>query len=134
MLLQLFQFLNEVNPNSFMCVHQTKVVNNQIHATMYAKLTICWKLHEAVKRMLTDPTQHVLLACFSQESLLASINNLPCCDTTQERLAAMLLRKVDIEAYVRTDLVLTIDEASKRVAALHLDSWPTSVQGVGGLY
>jgi hypothetical protein len=133
-LVRLFEFMNDLHPDSFMCVHHTKVVGSQIKATIHAKITVCWKIHDAIVRMTTDPWQRMLIPMFADENLIKSITGNQHCQIDQDDIAILVRERIDVEAYVQMDLTLTIDDASKRVSALCVDSWPTSVKATTVTY
>jgi hypothetical protein len=133
-LLRLFQFMNDLHPDSYMCVHHTKVSSNQIKATIHSKMTVCWKIQDSVVAKLTDPCQRMFLPLLADENLIQSIVQNPRFSIDRESVAAMVRGRVDVEVYAQMELTLTIDDASKCVSAMHVDSWPTSVKATEVLY
>jgi hypothetical protein len=133
-LLRLFQFMNDLHPDSYMCVHHTKVSSTEIKATIHGKFTVCWKIHDTVVRMLTDPCQRKLLPMIADENLIKSLVGNARSQLEEDSVAALVRERKDIVVYAQIDLTLTIDDASKRVSAMCVDSWPTSVKAADVLY
>lgn len=116
--LELFTLMNELHPDSLMCCHSTKVVENEIQARMYFKFTDCQALYDALRRNIKDPMLSALMARervtkFKQE--LEVINKPP---HQQQELNDLLASGQDLLAYGQVDLGLKFDEYTKKITRL----------------
>lgn len=126
-MLEMFYFSTEVHPDSLMCVHSTKVVENQIFSTMYFKSTDCKLLNNSLRRTILDPTVlHMITARDDRlKGEIASYGNLS--DEEQQRMVSLVDSDEDLVIYGRMDLQMTMDSHTKKVTGLSFNAILTSV-------
>jgi hypothetical protein len=113
--LRLFEIMNDAHPDSIMCVHTTKVVENEIRATMYFKLTDCQTIYKSVAGTVRDP---IFVPMFKQQRSARFIDNMDLTfksDEEQSQLCAVVDSGVDLLVYGRVELSLRYDGTSKKV-------------------
>jgi hypothetical protein len=126
-IVEMFQFANEVHPDSLMCVHNTKVEDNQISSAMYFKFTDCKRHNDSLRRTVRDPTiLHMITT--RDNSLIESIAaNSNMQDEERQRLSSLIESDEDLVIYGRMDLQLTFDAYSKKVTGLSFIAHLTSM-------
>jgi len=128
-MVKLFEFMDQIHPDNIMCVHNTKVIENEIHATTYAKFTDCNSLRESVIRNTSDAMVHQMFGdreeCFREKMLLT---DLP--DDKKEEVDAILKGNKDMSVYMKIVLRLTFDVNTKRGVKLTFDTGITSLEAI----
>ena len=126
-LLDLFELANDLHPDSMMCMHSTKVVENEIRATLYFKSTECHVIYESMKRTVVDPAFARMFTGSRAQQLKESINH---CNSIseEEQLAIFSLAEsnADYIVYGQLDLRLLFDD-TKRVVNVKFTPTLTSV-------
>ena len=132
-LVKVFECLNEVHPDTLMCVHNTKIVENQIIATAYCKFTSCRAIIDHLNSQSTqDPMlQHVLQMC-SEESQIKRVREL--FEERQEEYIPLIKSNTDMVVYLTIDIIMTLDEFSRRVNEIVLEGKLSSMKPVDGNY
>lgn len=123
----LLTVVSDIHPDSVMCVHQTKVEENTIWASMYMKFTDCRSIRESVRSTVVDPTILPMI-CESREQQVQKI--LEDGDRSEEELEnfrALANTKEDILMYIRAELVLTVDTITKKVSQFRIQARTTSM-------
>lgn len=125
-----FDALSDIQPDRIMCVHSTKVVENEITASLYMKFTDCRELCSGVLRTITDESIRDSLggdrAASLKEKLLFDAKN----PTEQSALLLIIESQQDLTIYVRGAIRLTFDPHSKKVIKLYMSGELTSVEPV----
>jgi len=112
----------ELEPDRIMCVHSTKVVENQIKATIYIKVTDLQSLHSRLPSNFAgfteaDSAKLGLHPDRSQRFQLYATG-----PSTSEQalldLQSQALQDADIEMYMRLDYVMTIDEYRRKIVKI----------------
>jgi len=119
---------NEVEPDRIMCVHTTKVIENQIRAVIYMKQTDSQPLYNMMS--------HTLQGCgmdFASIIRRSDRFNLYDKDTTLSSEAIQQLMyhaslEEDLVLYLRCDFVLTFDDTTKKITAMDVVGRLTSAQ------
>jgi hypothetical protein len=123
MLIKLYELMDELQPDRIMCVHHTKVVENQILATIYKKFTACKTIYDSVSRS-TKRTECPTL-CEIRKTMSCPRNH-PSPVKTEE-LNRLLQAEEMVTVYSRVDLVITYDDVTKKVVHLRCTPILTSM-------
>lgn len=118
MFVKLFEVMNDAHPDSVMCVHTTKVVENAIAAKMYFKFTDSQVINNSMARTVTDS---MFSPMFSRRRSSRFEDNMDLASKSeQERRAitAIVDSEVDLIVYGKIDLKLTFDDTSKKVVGI----------------
>lgn len=121
---------NEVEPDRIMCVHTTKVVENQIRAVIYMKQTDSQPLYNMMSHTLLGSGMD-----FSSIIRRSDRFNLYDKDTTLSSEAIQQLMyhaslEEDLVLYLRCDFILTFDYVTKKITAMDVIGRLTSAQPV----
>ena len=126
-----FQVLmTETHPDSIMCVHNTKVVGNEIRATVFFKFTANKDLYRSMARTKMDALFKPIFSTEREESMK---NCLSMEDVSAEERAlfyAKMDTDLDLVLYKKADMVLVIDEVSKKLTYLSLVCRMTAIEVV----
>jgi hypothetical protein len=131
-LVRINQVFDEQQPDRIMCVHSTKVVENQICATIYKKFTACRAIYDAVARdtkFNSADDGSGMLHDIRVGARKLFLN----CDGTQEvgreeQVRRMVEANIDVIVYLRIELAITFDDVSKKVTKLKFAPVLTSLQ------
>lgn len=126
--IQFHDIMLDLHPDSIMCVHSTKVIGNELHAALYMKFTDCKVIYDSVARRVTDPTLQTLFGpgrekCFMHELTLNNASG-----DEKKEYAAFIHGESDFVVYVRLDMVLTIDESSRKISQYLIEGQVTSMK------
>jgi len=126
-LVKVFEFMDQMHPDMIMCVHHTKVVENEIHAMAYSKFTDSKSLRKALQPSITDPALQAMFGdqredCFRDQ---LQLQDKPAQE--REELASMIERGADMLVYMKIAIRLTFDECSKKGMKLEMDAEVTSL-------
>jgi hypothetical protein len=116
---KLFELMDGLQPDRIMCVHATKVLENQIHSTMYMKFTDVKVLYESIVPNIRDPNFKAMWGGMKRSDGLKRKllhDERPAEEVT--RLLALADTDQDLTVNVRLELTLTIDQFSKKVQQL----------------
>ena len=130
-LIEIFTFTTEVHPDCFMCVHSTTVLENQIKATIHMKCTDVQSIKDSLLRTKRTPIEYSML----QESF--NRDKLPSYGLNEQEHQIMqqkLRESTDLIVYKRIELVLTLDNYSRKVVNWDSTKAITSVTPVGFRY
>lgn len=120
-LLQFHTFLCQLHPDNIFCVHSTKVVENQIRATVYSKFTYCKAIYDFLGKGKIDPLFTVLcgeprfaraLSPSKRPDLMAVVTSHP---------------DANLQVYMQIDMCLTVDDLTKKITRYELECNITSV-------
>lgn len=111
-----------------MFIHTTKVVDNEILATLYMKFTDC---KAPSKGVLTTVTHEGIRNTLSGERSEALKEKLKVGEKSAEELARLLPlieSERDLTIYVKGMIRLTFDDFTKKITRLHMTGDVTSMQ------
>lgn len=130
-LVRVYEILNELQPDKITCMHSTRVEGNQIKSVGFMKFTNCRSLYNSVAGMIKDThfssifkhtwENHLRYKIEKEEDLLPE---------TKERYLALVETGCDLLVYSRIEIVLTVDDLTKKVSKLKLNMKTTSVEEV----
>jgi len=117
-LIRYVDIANEVEPDRIMCVHSTKVVENKITATIYQKQTDSQRIFNFMSHTLKDPALDFgsIIQRFERFALYDKDQSLTPCAVQELMFHASL--EEDLLVYLRTDLVITFDDVTKKIIAM----------------
>ncbi len=120
MLEKVFGCLNELRPDTIMCVHTTKVVGNQIRALIYFKYTDNKTLFERMQR--TYPDKEVIAICAAPSSGPVKLQEFIDSKPVHERAALtnLVFGSNEVLIYGRTFMTLTFDDFTKTITKMDL--------------
>lgn len=125
-LLDLFEVANDMHPDSVMCMHSTKVVDNEIRSTLYFKSTESRVIYESLKRTVVDPAFSSMFTGSRADRLREQLSFGS--KSEEERLAICSLAESDADyiVYGQLDLRMLFDD-SKRVVNVKFNANLSSV-------
>lgn len=121
---------NEIEPDRIMCVHSTKVVENQIRSTVYMKQTDSQPLYNMMSNTLRGSGMDFSsiirrsdrFSLYDKDSTLSS-------EAVQQLMYHASLEE-DLVLYLRCEFVLTFDDVTKKVVAMDVVGRLTSAHPV----
>lgn len=132
-LIKFHTLLDELNPDSIVCVHTTKVVENQILASAYTKYTASKTIYDSVARSVTDPLFLPMFGLQRDASIIRSIKRESRSDAEKTQLSNIIHAAesgCDLQLYLRLDLVFTFDDFTKKVTHYQVTEQLTSIKPV----
>lgn len=126
--IQFNHIMIDLHPDSIMCVHNTRVIDNQLHASMYVKFTDCKAIYDSVVSTVTDPLFRTLFGTDRTKSGLheRAINDAS--GEVKKERSALVSSDENLSVYVRLDMVLTIDEVSRKITMFGMQGQITSMK------
>lgn len=116
---------NDLGPDRIMCVHTTKVVENQIRSVIYMKLTDSQSLYSAICDNADDPAykqlskrSHRFQQFLTQPELDAEVKQVVKDHSQVDD---------DVLLYMRMDFVLTFDDRTRKITCIESDVQLTSI-------
>lgn len=110
---------SDLEPDRVMCVHSTKVVENQIIATVYLKVTDVQSLYTNVSRTSTafNDKDVKRIGLFPERARRFQFyaDESPHSEQLTQELMACAQREEDVLLYMRVDFTLTVDDATKKI-------------------
>lgn len=129
-MVKLFELMDQIHPDNIMCVHNTKVIENEIQATTYAKFTDCRPLRESVIRNTSDALALQMFGdreeCFREKMQPTQEID----DIKKEELDAILKSNSDVAVYMKITILLTFDVNTKKGVKLAFNTEITSLQAI----
>jgi len=133
MFVSFHQMFDDMQPDRISCVYSTKVVNNQIFASMHCKYTDSKVLYDSLVRTGRDPRLLNALPVNRKDYAKVKIGTMPATDEEKQRNLALIESEADLIMHVRIDMVLTFDDFTKKIVKMHFSGQTTSVQPVDPL-
>lgn len=129
-MIKMLYLFDEIEPDKIMCVHSTKVIENKIISTIYAKLTDCQRLYTYKSKEINDlPLKSLCIENRADRfSLLTQGDSST--DTAREQIQALSHTNDDVLMYLSGEMVLTVDDLSKKITRIHFSHKLTSVHPV----
>jgi len=128
-LINFYAMMDEVHPDQFMCVRETKVVENEIRTSIYKKFTACRFIRESVAR--SSPTFKKLpgiMRMQMNDPSCVSLNNLD--EEAKKEVYRLIKSKTDCVVYMKLDFVLTFDDFTKKVVKMTCEPLIQSVHPI----
>ena len=130
-LIRTYELMQDLQPDRIMCVHTTKVVENQIMATIYIKFTDCKAVYDRFSTSAAHCKHGGLMtgnraADFRRR--LAIDPKLP--NELKEEYMLLTETADDFLLYITLDMVFTFDDVSKKVTKWSCDGNLSSMHAV----
>ena len=124
-----FELMNDLHPDTVMCVHTSKVVGNEIRSSIYFKFTDNKKLNKLL--LQSYPDQQLATRCSGLRGNQMKLDQFLSTKSFAEKVHLQsLLDAEDVLVYGRSDMTLSFDPHSKRVTGLCMDCEVTSFDAV----
>lgn len=130
-LVRVYEILNELQPDKITCMHSTRVEENQIKSVGFMKFTNCRSIYNSVASMIKDTHFSPIFKHTWENHLRYKIEkeeDLPL--ETKERYLALVETGCDLVVYGKIEVILTVDDLTKKVSKLTLNMKTTSVEEV----
>lgn len=125
MVVKVHEIMNELHPDSMICVHTTKVVGNEIRTLLYFKYTDSTTIRKSLMRTCADPDYVDMCSPRGDPNKLSAF-----LDTKPEQeravLSHMLEHQDEVLVYGRAYMTMTFDDFTKKVTGLHMECEFTS--------
>ena len=130
--LQMFNVSSVLEPDRIACVRSMKVVENTIRATLYIKLTDNQQLYDLVLQTspITDPNIAALCQVDRSARLKYYIHDDLLSDPVKQEIVNHAGSTEDLLLYVQCDIILTIDDMTKKVTCFDMTYLVTSIHPV----
>lgn len=128
--LRFHEVMSEVFPDIIMCVTATKVVENQIRANMVMKFTACKPVYESVGRSLTGTVFEQMFGSCRTTSIRRSITREEIPEDERVRFFEIADTDLDLVLNTRCEMILTVDDLTKKVTHLTIRGRLTSMEAV----
>ncbi len=115
MFVKMFEVMNDAHPDSVLCVHTTKVIENELKAKMYFKFTDSHIINKSLANIVKDEPLKPLLIQDRSERFKDNLNLAAKSEEEKQQLIQIVDSNVDLIVYGRIDLKLTFDTAKKIV-------------------
>jgi len=126
-LTQKMQLMEELQPDRITCIRSTKVSNNVIKAVGFTKYTKCKDIDNAVLRVLRGA--NILTCDYSwQEHMRRKLDREDRPAQEKDQILSMVVRDCDLVVYSRIEMVLTIDDRTKKVKQFDFSFSVTSME------
>ena len=134
-MVQMCEIMHELRPDFIMCVHSTKVVDNQIRASAYMKFTDVKQIYDSVAHSVTDPLFMPLFSQKREEKLRngLKIGSPSRTEEEEQRLISLVEADIDILLYTAMDIVVTFNHVSKKIIGLNFVGRVTAIESVNKL-
>lgn len=128
----LLQIANILEPDRIMCVHSTRVVENQIRATVYMKLTDTQPLYDYMSKTLSSADASIAGLCQRERAqrLKYYIHDELVPEHVKRDIMTHSESLEDLLLYVQCNLTMTFDDVTKKIVHMHMTYVLTSVQPV----
>jgi hypothetical protein len=127
-LLKSYELMNELQPDRIMCVHNTKVVENQIQASIHIKFTDSKAVFDAVAHTIPNPQMAHLISRDRKENLIHKLTRMQRPDAIQKHYLALAELDVDVVVYFHLLMTITFDDVSKKITEVGFAGKLTSMQ------
>ena len=132
--LTLFMIMGDMHPDSITCVHSTKVVGNEVQASIFCKFTENETIFQSVSRRITDPMLVQKFKGQRSDRLEHKLQNSDefkyKSDEERHALVAVVEKFENIEIFMRVEFVLSVDNTTNKVMSVKFLPTLTSVRGV----
>lgn len=127
------QMLNEFHPDSIFCVHSTKVVENQIRSSVYAKFTSCKTIYDAVSKTVKNPLFMPFFGVQRSEHMRLAIEMSNCSEEEKNKMSIIVSSDADYVIYMHTECTYTFDDFTKKITRFDMTADFTSFEQVPSL-
>ena len=132
-LIQFHSLLTDLHPDSLTCVHTTKVVENQIRAAIYTKFTANKTIYDSVARSTKDPLFVPMFGLQRGASIKRNLEIENRAEDEKTELIQIANTDADLLCYMHIEMVLTIDDFTKKVTHYACSCRITSLQPINDI-
>lgn len=129
-MVKMFEFMNELHPDTIMCIHNTKVIENEIHSAIYAKFTDCKSLRENLAQTVTDPDLQFMLEGERPDFVKERMHFDERSSEDKSCYTSLIDRDVDMVVYMKISMVMVFDECTKKGMKMTFTAEVTSLKAV----
>lgn len=129
-LVRLFEFMDQLHPDSMMCCHTTKVVENQILSTLYLKFTDCKVIFDSVCGAVKDPMFKSMFSGNRADCLKERLELHTRPEAEREKICAVLETDQDFVVYLKIEMSMTVDNLTRKAVAMKFTSQFTSLNAL----
>lgn len=126
-LVRVYEILNELQPDKITCIHSTRVEGNQIKSVGFMKFTNCRSIYNSVSSMIKDTHFSPIFQHTWENHLRYKIEKEDLPQETKDQYLALVDTGCDLLVYARMEIVLTVDDLTKKISSMHLQMKTTSV-------
>lgn len=120
--INLFELTNDFHPDSVMCVHTTKVVENSIRSDLFMKFTDNKLIYESAVRNIKDPTFAPMFAHRRSDNWRRKVDKeADKSEEERQRLHAITSSDSDFVVYANLSFTLDFDYRTRKVVKMNLD-------------
>ena len=130
----LCEITNQLYPDTTMCVHHTKVIGNQIHSTIYSKFTECRAIYKALERTIKNEMLTSIMNYVHPHTIKQRLYHEPIKPDFRHDVLKLIDTGNDLLIYMKCNLILTLDEFSKKIINFSLEYILTDVRAVENNY
>lgn len=116
--LRAMELSNDIEPDRIMCVHSTKVVENQIRSSVYLKLTDSQELYKLMACVCKDPNLAKMCVPDRAKRFNLYARDFASNDDLQRQLMTHATSHDDILFYMKMDMILTFDNVTKKIVEM----------------
>lgn len=126
-LVKLHTILNDTQPDRIMCVHSTKVVENQIRATIHMKGTDNRLVHDSVINSVHDPVLVPIVKMSHRDMIKMKIDTCPNRHNNADDMYSLVETEGDLVVYVCMEMVLTFNDRTRKIVDVDFSGHVTSM-------
>ncbi len=131
----LFSVTTALQAASVYSMQSTQIVDNQVRAVLHYHYTDIPQMHEYARTYVTDPLLKLLFVTKTRSEMLkrrypiATLSK-----ANQKKVLALIETNDTIEVHGKLDLILTFDQASRKITQLEYYTATTSIVHKGTTY
>lgn len=130
-IVQMYKILDAIRPDSFMVMHSTKIVENEVRALVYVKATDNKAIHDTVSKSITDPLFAPLFNTARSDGLKMVVDmQRERTYEEREKLLDLARSDEDLVVYVQTEFVLRFDDITKKVTHFSIRTKTSSLEPI----
>jgi len=130
-IVRMYEILDVMRPDSFMVMHSTKIIENEVRALVYVKATDNKVIHDSVSRTITDPMFAPLFNTARSDGLKMVVDmQRERSHEEREKLLALADSNDDLVVYVHTEFVLRFDDTTKKVTHFSISTKTSSLEPI----
>jgi len=136
--LQINEFLVEANPDQISCVHDTRVIDNTIRASLFTKYTENKTIYETAAQSIKQQFPTIFTSLSRKERWTKKLMSSRISVADRQLVCELADTDVDLVVYANMEWVLTFDPDTRRITHMDFDFCLVSVRdgtlsGHGGL-
>jgi len=130
-LVKVYQLMDDLQPDRIMCVHTTKVVENQILASIYLKFTDCKAIYDSYATSIQHRKYgHIHTGDRIKDLHRRLFDDLNLSEELRKEYSALTETADDFVVYMTLNMVFTFDEGTKKVTRWNCNPAMSSMHAV----